>query len=183
MRPAGRDEERMQSAVEANAADLLRYLERRTSSPEDAADLLSDCLLTAWRRVRDLPEHDEKVRMWLFVIARNGLANYRRGNNRRHRLAERLRGEIELGQRQLASGPDEADAIRDEVEALPDHLRELVTLVHWDGFSLTEAADIIGINPSTARSRYSTAKERLRDRIRTSPVAPQVNHPSKTVNS
>jgi RNA polymerase sigma-70 factor (ECF subfamily) len=38
-------------------------------------------------------------------------------------------------------------------------------LVHWDGMSIAEAAEILAINPSTARSRYAQAKESLRTKL------------------
>lgn len=34
-------------------------------------------------------------------------------------------------------------------------------MVHWDDFTLAQAAALIGMNPSTARTRYARAKERL----------------------
>ena len=57
----------------------------------------------------------------------------------------------------------DALAVRDAVAHLPDHLRELVQLVHWDGFTVTEAAHILGLSPSTTRSQYGSAKSHLRD--------------------
>ena len=48
---------------------------------------------------------------------------------------------------------------------LPDAQRELVMLVHWDGLSIAEAAGVLGLNPSTARSRYSAAREQLRSAL------------------
>ena len=38
-------------------------------------------------------------------------------------------------------------------------------LIHWDGFTIVEAAEILGLNPSTARSRYAAARELLRDAL------------------
>lgn len=35
-------------------------------------------------------------------------------------------------------------------------------LVHWDGFTLLAAAELLGVNASTARSRYAAARETLR---------------------
>jgi DNA-directed RNA polymerase specialized sigma24 family protein len=37
----------------------------------------------------------------------------------------------------------------------------VVRLVHWDGFTLGEAAALEGIPASTARSRYARAKREL----------------------
>jgi RNA polymerase sigma-70 factor (ECF subfamily) len=55
--------------------------------------------------------------------------------------------------------------VRDAVLRLHNAQRELVMLVHWDGFTLVEAAEILRLNPSTARSRYAAAREVLRQAL------------------
>jgi len=42
----------------------LGYALRRTSTPEDAADLVAETFLTAWRRFEELPSGDE-AQLWL----------------------------------------------------------------------------------------------------------------------
>lgn len=148
--------------ISACSPDLLAYFERRVGSA-DAADLLSETMLTAWRRIDDLPPDDIEARMWLFGVARRILANAERASVRRWKLAERLRDH-------LSSQPptyDDAQAIdvRDAVRRLPDDLRDLVGLVHWEGFTLEEAARIVGIPASTARGRYGNARRRLADML------------------
>lgn len=49
--------------------------------------------------------------------------------------------------------PCEAIEVRDAVARLPEVQRELVMLIHWDGLSIVEAAGVLGLNASTARSR------------------------------
>lgn len=160
-------EERAVALVRANAGDVLAYLERRAASPQDAADVLGETLTTAWRRVEDLPREDVAARMWLFATARMTLANYRRGHRRAQDLTARLREEVETAHRAARRpGPDPvADAVHEALAELPEQQRELVTLVHWDGFTITEAASILRINASTARGRYATAREHLRRRL------------------
>jgi RNA polymerase sigma-70 factor (ECF subfamily) len=146
-------------ALRQAADDLLAYFERRVSVRDDAADLLGETMLQAWRRSQALPPTPERQRMWLFTIAANVLANHRRSARRRTALADRVR-------QQLATStvPDhtEADAVRDAVLRLRPAQRDLVMLVHWDGFSIVEAAEILGLNASTARSRYAAARDTLR---------------------
>lgn len=145
--------------------DLLRYFLRRLDR-EDAADALADVMTTAWSRVDALPTAPIEARMWLFGIARNVLLHVQRGATRRSRLADRLRST--LGQR-TASSADHGVEIRDAIDRLDPDLAELVRLVHWDGFSLTDAADLLGIPASTARGRYQRAKETLRDVLAPTP--------------
>lgn len=139
---------------------LLAYFERRIVARQDAADLLAETMLHAWRRCDDAPDDAVEARMWLFGIARNVLTNYARGRRRRRALADRLR--LLLARQDDAPGTAEALAVRDAVNRLGPEQAELVRLIHWDGFTVTEAATVLGLNPSTARGRYAAAKERLR---------------------
>ena len=59
--------------------------------------------------------------------------------------------------------PDaEGVEIHEAIASLPPAQAELVRLVHWDGLSLVDAAEVMGIGASTARSRYASAKQNLR---------------------
>jgi len=151
-------------ALRETADDLLAYFERRLSTRDDAADLLAETMLQAWRRSDAMPEPLERRRMWLFTIAANVLANHRRSARRRLALADRLR-------QQLATPiePDHAEAIavREAVLQLHAAQRELVMLIHWDGFTIVAAAEILGLNPSTARNRYAAARDELRRALST----------------
>jgi RNA polymerase sigma factor (sigma-70 family) len=157
----------------ATAPDLLRYLRRR--APEDAADLLGEVMLVAWRRAGELPEAPEEARLWLFGVARLALRNAARSRSRRLRLADALRARLAT---EAPVAPDPADdagaEVRDAISRLPDDLAELVRLVHWDGFSLAESAQILDLNPSTVRSRYARARAELR-RSLSLPAEPMAN--------
>lgn len=156
---------RLRTALHATSGDLLGYFERRVGVREDAADLLGDTMLQAWRRHESVPEDPVRQRMWLFTIAAHVLANHRRSHRRRGALTDRLRQH--LGTAPVTEGPDEAEqhAVRDAVLRLGDTHRELVMLVHWDGFTVAEASELLGLNASTARSRYAAAREALREAL------------------
>lgn len=144
--------------ISLNAADLLAYFEYRSRGAE-AADLLSETMATAWRRIDAMPDDITEARMWLFGIARNVLANAERAAQRRWKLADKLRAHL------VTAPPPEDDQrtieVRDAVSRLAPDLRELVGLIHWDGFSISDAASIIGIPASTARTRYQVARQQL----------------------
>ncbi|WEO76130.1 sigma-70 family RNA polymerase sigma factor [Cryobacterium sp. SO2] len=153
-------DDRLEALIRANASDLLAYLERRIDPRADAADVLSETFIVAWRKARTAPTDEIGGRMWLFAIARNLLLNARRSTRRRLAATDRLRHELD---HPPAPTDDlETLAVRDAVAQLPAALRELVELVHWEGFSIVEAAQVSGVSASTARSRYASAKGRLR---------------------
>lgn len=163
-----RTEAALIDVLEVTSPRLLGYLIRHLEHREDAADALAEVLLTAWRRRRTLPADPEQLNAWLFTTARNQINNQRRSSRRAARLAERLRLEFNPGTR---VEPDPADRVAqvDEVARalahLPDESAELVRLVHWDALSITAAAAVLELAPSTARSRYQAARAALRQHL------------------
>ena len=153
------DDARLTRALDSSASALLAYLERRVG-PDDAPDLLGETMVVAWRRVAELPGDTERARMWLFGIARGTLLNHARGLRRRWALADRIRLQV----REAASAPpaDEGADVRDAIDRLEPDLAELIRLVHWEGMSISDAAELLGIPASTARGRYQRAKDALR---------------------
>lgn len=147
------------AVLATNGGRLLGFFANRVDSPDDAADLVGDVFLVAWRRSRQLPVDPDEARMWLFGAARKVLANHRRVGHRRDALDARIRERIAA-----AIEPDDTYRVevREAVRALPDPLAEVVRLVHWDGFSLEDTARLLGIPASTARSRHARARELLR---------------------
>lgn len=150
---------RLTATLTAASSDLLSYLQRRVGT-DDAPDLLGETMVVAWRRVAELPIEPERARMWLFGIARGTLLNHARGERRRWALADRVRGHV--GTDAAAPPADAGAEVRDAIARLDPELAEVVRLVHWDGFALAEAAEVLGLPPSTARGRYARAKEELR---------------------
>jgi RNA polymerase sigma-70 factor (ECF subfamily) len=135
---------------------MLAYLIRRAAA-EDAADLLAEVYLVAWRRRADLPPGDER-RLWLFGVARRVLAAHHRTT------AARLDAESVSTEGCAPEKSDDhqrAEAVRSALASLSDLDRELVTLTTWEGLSPAEAARAVGITAGTARVRLHRARARL----------------------
>jgi RNA polymerase sigma-70 factor (ECF subfamily) len=61
---------------------------------------------------------------------------------------------------------DEEDSdLLDAVSELPEKLRIAIHLHYYEGYSLNEIADILGIAPSAVSMRLTRAKEVLRNRF------------------
>jgi RNA polymerase sigma factor (sigma-70 family) len=59
-----------------------------------------------------------------------------------------------------------AQGVRDAVEALPEPLRGLVALRHWDGCSLDEIAQLLGKSRRTISRQLRDAEAALREALR-----------------
>ncbi|MGY1747118.1 RNA polymerase sigma factor [Blastococcus sp. SYSU D00695] len=142
-------------------APLLDYLTRR-AAPHDAADLLAEVYLIAWRRHADLPPGDER-RLWLFGVARRLLAEHHRFAWKRAN-AEGQVPDADAPERLVQDGGQRdarGEAVRCALESLSDLDRELVTLTTWEDLSTAEAARVVGIAAGTARVRLHRARARL----------------------
>ena len=145
--------------ISLNAADLLAYFEHRSRGAE-AADLLSETMVTAWRADRcdasdcgagtdvALRHRPQRARQRRTLSATTMEPRRQAPRPPRHRAGSGRR-------------PTSNVEVRDAVDRLPSDLQELIGLIHWDGFSITEAAEIIGIPASTARTRYQAARQQL----------------------
>ena len=149
---------------EANYGPVLGYVVRRTGRPDDAADVIAETFLTAWRRLADVPP-GESARPWLLGVARRVLANQDRSERRRTALGERLRAELATAShdREPSRGPrDAAVAFR----GLSDADRELLSLAGWEGLDPGEIAVVLGCSRNAARIRLHRARRRFADRLR-----------------
>jgi len=158
------DAEEFEHLYSEHWREVLGYALRRTGSPSDAADVASEVFLVVWRRRDEVPGRDE-FRPWLYGVARNVLLNHRRSGHRRERLGALLLTAVE-GQHpdtaQIVVDRDEHRGLIAALRGLPEPDRELITLVSWDGLSPSEAAEVLQINPVTARVRLHRARKRLR---------------------
>jgi RNA polymerase sigma-70 factor (ECF subfamily) len=152
-------EVRFSALYREHMRELLGYALRRSSDPDDAADVVAETFLIAWRRLGEVPPGGDG-RLWLYGTARRVLANRDRGARRRERLTERLRDELrqELPCHRTREGSDLLEALA----ALGEADRELLMLIGWEELTPTQAAQALGISPFAARTRLHRARRRLR---------------------
>jgi RNA polymerase sigma-70 factor (ECF subfamily) len=164
-------EDALERIIAQNLSDLLAFAERRVADKPDAADALGDALEIVWRRSTRVPSDPTEARMYLFVVLRKVIANANRSRRRRSAALERLKGELAV---RRTSDPDVGLDVAAAISQLASPQAELVRLIHWDGFSIAEAATILGINASTARGRYAKARETLKLILTASEREPQL---------
>jgi RNA polymerase sigma factor (sigma-70 family) len=151
--------------------DLLAYIMRRSPSAEDAADVLAETYLIAWRKLDGIPT-GERARLWLFGVARNLLMKGASQHRSRQMLGERLVDELRSAHPPHNPGDDErATALRVALAALPERDRELVLLTAWEGLTPKQIAAAVGTPVNVVRVRLHRARARLKQEL-TSPESP-----------
>jgi RNA polymerase sigma-70 factor, ECF subfamily len=151
---------RFRAVYDTNYRRVLGYVLRRTATREDAEDVVAETFLTAWRRLEQLP-HGCGARPWLYGVARRALANHRRGELRRERLAGRLLGDSRMPSQHTANADREVAWVAAAFARLDDDDRELLALVAWEGLDVGEVAAVLGCSRNAVRIRLHRARRCL----------------------
>ncbi|HEY1457476.1 MAG TPA: RNA polymerase sigma factor [Solirubrobacteraceae bacterium] len=155
-----RTRQRFVALYEANYEHVARYARRRTATVEDAMDVVAETFLVAWRRCEELPT-GEQTKLWLFGTARRVLANQRRSQHRRERLAQRLRTEPRAQSAEPGEGQIELELAKSALWRLSPEQRDLLGLVAWEGLSIVELAQTLGCSKNAAKIRLHRARRRF----------------------
>ncbi|GIH91810.1 RNA polymerase sigma factor [Planobispora siamensis] len=139
---------------------ITAYAARRCDSPQDAADVVAETFAVAWRRVDELPKGQEAV-LWLYGVARNVLANHRRGETLRRARSAGLDAEMADLYAAPADRGVEMSVIAEVFRNLSEDDRELLSLVAWEGLEREEIATMMGLSRNAVRIRLHRARRRF----------------------
>jgi RNA polymerase sigma-70 factor, ECF subfamily len=130
-----------------------------TRNPSTADDLVQDTIVKAWTRF-DSYTQGTNLQAWLFTILRNTYFS----SLRKHRREVADPDGIHADGLFVKPDHDGKLAFNDFQHAFdqlsPEH-REVLILVGASGYSVEEAADMIGVAAGTVKSRTSRARKRL----------------------
>ncbi|MEM9748392.1 MAG: sigma-70 family RNA polymerase sigma factor [Actinomycetota bacterium] len=157
--------ERVADLYEAYAPDIGAYARRR-SEAADAADVVAETFLVAWRRHDHIPP-EPRTLPWLYGVARRVLANQRRASRRRGHLHERLANEFrEYESRTIRiEQSDHVRRVAAALDSLSANDAEILRLASWEALTPSEIATTLEIDAGTARQRLHRARARLRRRL------------------
>ena len=163
--------------VEKYQRKLMRLLSRMIRDPDEVEDVAQETFIKAYRA---LPQFrgDAAFYTWLYRIAVNTAKNH---------LAAKGRGMPTLSDQAIddEDEPDErlmiqdistpesellskqvAYAVNEAVEALPEELRQAITLREIEGMSYEEIAEAMACPIGTVRSRIFRAREAIAAKLR-----------------
>jgi RNA polymerase sigma factor (sigma-70 family) len=137
---------------------VLAYAMRRTRALADAEDAAAETFAIAWRRLDAIPAAEPLP--WLYGVARRVLANQRRGNGRRERLAALLRPEDDVAT-PIRVGEDLDGPASASLASLSPGDQEVLRLVAWEELGHREIAQVLGITPNAVAIRLHRARARF----------------------
>lgn len=158
-------------------ARVLRQAVRVTDDHHEAEDAAATAFLELWRRRREVRLIEGSPLPWLLVTATRCAQNVRRSSLRYRRLLARLPRENVTAEdpAKVVADAELGPALAQGLRSLPLQDRQLLSLVVIEGFAVVDAAAVLGLTPTAARSRLHRARARLRAGLEGSqPVHPPV---------
>jgi RNA polymerase sigma-70 factor, ECF subfamily len=152
----------MQQLHDEHAAALWGYCLRLAGQDRARAeDLVQETMLRAWQHLSVLDDTSGHVRAWLFTVARNLVVDQWRAHRAHAELAMADVPEIA----ELGDSTDDLLLTWMVAEALakltPDH-RAVLLACYYQGQSVAQAAQHLGVPPGTVKSRTHYALRALR---------------------
>lgn len=161
-RDTAADEVLVRAVYEEHGGALLAYATRLTGDRAAAEDVVQETLIRAWRHPDVLTNSKGSVRGWLLTVARNIATDRFRARAARPTEVAEAPGSPPVQR-------DHADEVVDSVIVLdalgrlsPEH-RDVLTALYFNGHSVAEAADTLGVPAGTIKSRTYYALRRMRE--------------------
>ena len=144
------------------AHNLARWLLR---NEQDAQDVVQEAFLRAFKSFSGF--HGSNGRAWLLTIVRNTSYTLLKKNQAADftTFDEQIHvvGDESASPASILEHGEDANLIREAMDALPAEFREILALRHQEGLSYKEIADIAQIPSGTVMSRLARARVKLKE--------------------
>jgi len=161
--------------VERHSRNIFRVAFRVLNNEQDAEEVVQETFLRAYRNLGKF-EQRSVFSTWLYRIAMNCALDMKKKAKRTlHTLIIAEEPEPESGEVQVESPSASqdrllySDRVKKEVlqamEELSEVERSAFTLRHFEGLSIEEIADVLGIQQNAAKNRIFRAVKKMREAL------------------
>ena len=148
--------------------DVYSYLRRLCGSAADAEDLTQQTFLKVWSSLGSFAGRS-KFSTWLYRIAHNTYIDFQRGNagNIRDRSDQWWAECIDKNPGPFANAAERQLARRlyETVDQLDEDKKQIIHLHYYQGLSIRETANVLGIATSTVKYRLREVLRILRVKV------------------
>lgn len=153
-----------------HAALVARLVRHFGVAADQVDDVAQEVWITAHRRLGEL-DLSRPIRPWLARVTHNHVRHHRRSGARRD---VKIRALESTGNRRELDDPfiarDSAWIVNELLGALSDHQREVLLLCEAEGFSASEAAQVLEVPVNTVSSRLRLARRHCQERAAASGI-------------
>jgi RNA polymerase sigma-70 factor (ECF subfamily) len=142
---------------------LRSFIRSRVSDEFSADDILHDVFLRMHTHIDTLKD-ENRLRSWMYQIARNAIIDYYRSRQSTTTLAGKHNEVADDGNEEDVT-VTLASSLRQMIDELPDPYRRAVILAELEGLTQRELSEKEGISLSGAKSRVQRGRGLLKDML------------------
>ena len=148
---------------------ILKVVRASFALPADQDDLFQDILLQLWISIPAF-RGESKETTWIYRVAFNTMLVWRRGESRRRKGHENFL-KLDVSPQMQPSHTDSAHDV-EIVNALQEAIRKLpkveasLALMHLDGLSYREMADVLGISENHVGVKLNRIRKQLAEDLK-----------------
>ena len=147
-------EEEFEALYQSHGRKIKRTIEGMVGSEAVARELTQDAFIKAWTQLPFFMRKS-KLSTWLYQIAMNCARDYLRSHRRAPAIEEEYVELLSPERRAVREGLLEVEA--DE--------REILVLHYYEGQSVEEIGEILGVPVGTVKSRLFEARKGLKEKL------------------
>tara|TARA_R110002096_G_scaffold189193_11_gene369583 strand:- start:1961 stop:2473 length:513 start_codon:yes stop_codon:yes gene_type:complete len=149
--------------VKEHQGVIFRVVHASASQADDKNDLFQEILLQLWRSMPSF-EGRCKETTWIYRVALNTARAWRRSEKRRRERSEHIATFASLHENDHAQNP--------LLEQLYEAIRQMpkaegsILLLHLDGLSYQDMADVLGVSEGCVGVRLTRARKQLAEKMK-----------------
>lgn len=152
---------------------MLHHVANGFAEGADRHDLMQELMLALWRAVPAF-RHGAQAGTFIYRVAHNAALTWRRGRKNYERRVEQFEASVGEGAGAVTDAVVGSAAARERetLELIYAHIRALpvlersLMLLHLDGVSYAEMAEIHGLSESNVGVKISRLKQKLSDEMK-----------------
>lgn len=165
---------KFEETVNQYQRDLINFHYRFVGNRPEAEDLAQDTFIKAYKKFDTLKESD-KLKSWLFQIARNTVIDFFRKNKNRafamdSTVLENIADTASIDYQSRVAQMEVSKELEHCIAQLVKEDRAIIKLLYYEGFSYKDIGELLHMNQNTLKSRLHRARKILLEEIQTNAI-------------
>ncbi len=140
---------------------VLGYIRSKINNLQDAEDLAADVFVKVYEKYDSFDDTKASVSTWIFTITRNAVIDYFRTSKDYDEVPETIAADTSVEDE--VCNNDMLDSLAKALRNLDERERDIIVMRYYEGVSLKDIADKMGISYAYVRVLQNKALQALRD--------------------
>lgn len=140
---------------------VLGYIRSKINNLQDSEDLAADVFVKVYEKYDSFDNTKASVSTWIFTITRNAVIDYFRTSKDYDDVPETIAADTSVEDE--VCNNDMLDSLAKALRNLDERERDIIVMRYYEGVSLKDIADKMGISYAYVRVLQKKALQALRD--------------------